>query len=402
MNTRYQRQYRVTVVGAGGGIGQPLTLLLKQSPLVTQLNLYDLHHSAGLALCGSDIVTIVAGVPRKPGMSRDDLFSVNANIIRDVFCGIAKHCPKALVSIVTNPIYYFRYNEETCTVGHGEYFVSLILSGFSPIERFRSILNPGEKVRLKSRGKGGLTKPLVPTSCLGELRPNLEIVYELQPGFLRDTYELRPTHLRGSPDRNLYIALKMGGRNSTVSLEVNSLVPLAAEIMDIHGVFDPCKLFGVTTLDVVRANTFIAELKGLNPLDVNCPCIGGHAGATIIPVISQCCPRVEFTEPQLKELIKKVQEAGTEVVKAKEGKGSATLSTAFATARLTFAMCRGLRGEKGVVECSYVRSDVTDAKFFSTPLVLGLGCLEKSPCPPPIILAASPAMQPPPRLKGYT
>lgn len=51
---------------------------------------------------------------------------------------------------------------------------------------------------------------------------------------------------------------------------------------------------GVTTLDVVRANTFIAEAKGLDVKDVDVPVIGGHAGETILPLISQvrgrCAP----------------------------------------------------------------------------------------------------------------
>jgi len=53
---------------------------------------------------GSDVVVIPAGVPRKPGMTRDDLFNVNAGIIKDISNSIAKNCPKALVAIITNPV----------------------------------------------------------------------------------------------------------------------------------------------------------------------------------------------------------------------------------------------------------------------------------------------------------
>jgi len=53
---------------------------------------------------GSDVVVIPAGVPRKPGMTRDDLFNVNAGIIKDISNSIAKICPKALVAIITNPV----------------------------------------------------------------------------------------------------------------------------------------------------------------------------------------------------------------------------------------------------------------------------------------------------------
>lgn len=66
------------------------------------------------------------------------------------------------------------------------------------------------------------------------------------------------------------------------------------------------------------------------------------------------------------------QEAGTEVVKAKAGAGSATLSMAYAGARFAFSLCRAIQGESNVVECSFVQSDVTEAKYFSTPILLGV------------------------------
>ena len=49
----------------------------------------------------------------------------------------------------------------------------------------------------------------------------------------------------------------------------------------------PCSVFGVTTLDIVRANTFVAEAKGLDVSTVNVPVIGGHSGVTILPLLSQ-------------------------------------------------------------------------------------------------------------------
>ena len=53
--TRAQSQYQVTVLGAAGGIGQPLSLLLKLRPAVTKLNVYDLAHTKGsrLHICGA-------------------------------------------------------------------------------------------------------------------------------------------------------------------------------------------------------------------------------------------------------------------------------------------------------------------------------------------------------------
>lgn len=95
------------------------------------------------SLEGVDLVLIPAGVPRKPGMTRDDLFNINAGIVKTLVEGVVKSCPKAILAIISNP--------------------------------------------------------------------------------------------------------------------VNSTVPIAAEVLKKAGVYDPQRLFGVTTLDVVRANTFVVS-----------------------------------------------------------------------------------------------------------------------------------------------
>jgi len=214
------------------------------------------------SLEGAEIVVIPAGVPRKPGMTRDDLFNTNASIVANLARAAAKVCPEAMIAIISNP--------------------------------------------------------------------------------------------------------------------VNSTVPIASEIYKKAGKYNPNKIFGVTTLDIVRANAFIAEKKGLDPANVNCPVVGGHAGVTIMPLISQCAPAVEFPADELKALTERIQDAGTEVVKAKAGAGSATLSMAYAAARFTDSLIKGMSGQEGVVECAYVASDVTEAKYFSTPLVLGPNGMEKN------------------------
>ena len=48
----------------------------------------------GKALKGCDLVIIPAGVPRKPGMTRDDLFNINASIVRALATAVAEHCPE--------------------------------------------------------------------------------------------------------------------------------------------------------------------------------------------------------------------------------------------------------------------------------------------------------------------
>lgn len=58
-------------------------------------------------------------------------------------------------------------------------------------------------------------------------------------------------------------------------------------------------------------------------------------------------------------------------MKAKDGAGSATLSMAYAGAEFTSYVARALKGEKGVRACAYVESSITDARFFSSPCILG-------------------------------
>lgn len=153
---------------------------------------------------------------------------------------------------------------------------------------------------------------------------------------------------------------------------VNSTVPIAAETLKAIGSYDPKKVIGVTSLDVVRANTFVAEAKGLDVKDVDVPVIGGHAGVTILPLLSQTTPAVTFTEAEKKVLTDKIQNAGTVVVEAKAGKGSATLSMAYAAARMAESVLLGLNGEPNIYECAFVQSDVVaDVPYFATKVLLG-------------------------------
>ena len=52
----------------------------------------------------SDIVVITSGVPRKPGMSRDDLISINTKIVKEVTQNVVKHSPNSIIIVVTNPL----------------------------------------------------------------------------------------------------------------------------------------------------------------------------------------------------------------------------------------------------------------------------------------------------------
>merc|ERR1712018_1004544 len=127
-STSSSNNVSVAVMGAAGGIGQPLSMLLKLNPAVTKLALYDIVATPGVAadlshietpgrvagfvgadqleasLAGAEIVVIPAGVPRKPGMTRDDLFNTNASIVATLAAAAAKVCPDAMVGIISNPV----------------------------------------------------------------------------------------------------------------------------------------------------------------------------------------------------------------------------------------------------------------------------------------------------------
>ncbi|KAL9020097.1 MAG: hypothetical protein Q9185_002654 [Variospora sp. 1 TL-2023] len=207
-------------------------------------------------------------------MTRDDLFNINAGIVRDLITGVAENCPKALILVISNP--------------------------------------------------------------------------------------------------------------------VNSTVPIAAEVMKQAGVFDPKRLFGVTTLDVVRAETFIQDFAGeKDPSKIVIPVVGGHSGETIVPLFSQSKPAINIPAEKLGPLVKRlfversigVQFGGDEVVQAKGGAGSATLSMAYAGYRFTESVIKAAKGQKGIIEPSYVYlpgidggdaiSKETGVDYFSVPIELG-------------------------------
>ena len=219
ISTTPRNLQKVAVLGAAGGIGQPMSLLLKLNPKVSQLSLYDLHNTPGVAadlshintpavvkgykgddqlaaaLKGADIVVIPAGVPRKPGMTRDDLFNINAGIVQKLAHQCAITCPKAFICVISNP--------------------------------------------------------------------------------------------------------------------VNATVPIVSEVFKKHSVHDPKRyfllnrIFGVTTLDILRANTFVGQVKGISPIGINVTVVGGHSGPTILPVLSGL--KHKFSDAEREALVQRIQ-----------------------------------------------------------------------------------------------
>merc|ERR1711877_105898 len=277
-NPSNNAKMKAVVAGASGGIGQPLSLLLKACPLVDELALYDVVNTPGVtadlshissvakiqgflpaddgmkkAMTGADIVVIPAGIPRKPGMTRDDLFKINAGIVQGLIQGCAENCPDAYILVMSNPK----------------------------------------------------------------------------------------------------------------------------------------KLFGVTTLDVVRAETFVGEITGeRDPSKTVIPVIGGHSGETIVPLFSQSKPAVKISDDKLDALVNRVQFGGDEVVKAKDGAGSATLSMAYAGFRFAEKVMKAAKGESGIVEPTFVYlpgvaggdevAKATGLEYFSVPVELGKDGAQKA------------------------
>lgn len=150
---------------------------------------------------------------------------------------------------------------------------------------------------------------------------------------------------------------------------VNSVVPAMTELWVKKGL-NPNKVVGITTLDIVRANKFVHEVTGADIEGINIPIIGGHAGSTILPLFSQDAAAATIAQDKIPDLDKKVQDAGTVVVAAKNGKGSATLSMAYAGAQLGAAVLAGLNGEERT-ECAYVKSSITELPYFASKVTFG-------------------------------
>jgi malate dehydrogenase len=143
------------------------------------------------------------------------------------------------------------------------------------------------------------------------------------------------------------------------------------------GTFDPARLFGVTTLDVVRASRFLSSIVGTNPKGTRVTVVGGHSGVTIVPLLSQTkgAKGLIGDREKWEKLIQRIQYGGDEVVKAKDGAGSATLSMAFAAAKFTNSLLRALKGEKVIVVPTFVKSPLFEkegVEFFSSNVELGV------------------------------
>ena len=86
------------------GVPQGKALDLAQSAPVEGYNSTLKGTSEYKDIADADVVIVTAGVPRKPGMSRDDLLEINLKVMEQVGAGISKYAPEAFVICITNPL----------------------------------------------------------------------------------------------------------------------------------------------------------------------------------------------------------------------------------------------------------------------------------------------------------
>lgn len=143
-----------------------------------------------------------------------------------------------------------------------------------------------------------------------------------------------------------------------ISNPVNSLVPMAKEILTAAGVYDPRKLTGVTTLDIVRANTFVSQMKGMKTSETNVPVIGGHSGLTILPLLSQTSPSVSFTDDEIDALSARIRDVSWALPLLPAHSGSGTEGC---LALLVPTAATGAHSAKGARALTRCRALVTSA-----------------------------------------
>lgn len=156
---------------------------------------------------------------------------------------------------------------------------------------------------------------------------------------------------------------------------LNIIVPIVARILKKEDAYDPKRLFGVTALDVVRAKTFLGKIIDVDPMQVSVPVIGGHSPDTILPVISHSYPVFDRSLSVRETLQNRIRNAELDLVQTMTSEGkcerSSALAMAYATAHFVKALLDALNGGKNIIEYAYVQSDVTEAKFFASPVKLG-------------------------------
>ncbi|XP_061395872.1 malate dehydrogenase, mitochondrial-like [Musca vetustissima] len=167
-----------------------------------------------------------------------------------------------------------------------------------------------------------------------------------------------------------------------VTNPVNSLVPLAAELLKKHGIYNPRRLSGCTKVDAMRAATFLAEYMAVDPRYVHVPVIGGHSEKSIVPLLSQSQPKFALDlETQIK-LANRIINGGQEVVLAKNHQGAAQHSMGYCVAQFCDSVVSALQGVKNIQEVGFIPSEINELPYFACQFQLnreGIGGHQRLP-----------------------
>ena len=137
----------VVLLDVNEGVAKGKALDLYESSPVEQFDSRVIGTSDYRDIADSDIVIITAGMPRKPGMSRDDLLSVNAKIMKEVCEGIKKHAPQSTLIVVSNPLDAMAYVAKQVTGFPRERVIGM--AGVLDTARFRTFISEATGVSVK-------------------------------------------------------------------------------------------------------------------------------------------------------------------------------------------------------------------------------------------------------------
>ncbi|PZC82550.1 malate dehydrogenase-like [Helicoverpa zea] len=147
-----------------------------------------------------------------------------------------------------------------------------------------------------------------------------------------------------------------------VTEPINSVIPMAAEVLRNHGEYDPRKLFGITGIDALRAQTLYAAQNNFNPRNCMVPVIGGHSDKTAIPLLSQSQPDSAFDAKMSQEFTLKFRKTDDRILRAKRG-FSPILSVAFSALLFTRSVLDALDGRPARVNAFIENNDFGTSYF---------------------------------------
>jgi malate dehydrogenase len=210
----------------------------------------------GEALKGADVVIIPAGVPRKPGMTRDDLFKINAGIVKALVEACGKHCPKVRAASS-------QAGTDACS---WQLFVEVQVTESLPCNTQADWSLPSLMAVVQAL-LNIISNPVNSTVPIAAETLKRLGVYDEKRVLGVTTLDV----VRCLPHLVIWLLWRCLSR-------------LAATLM--------CPPPRVSSAWQVRAKTFYAEKAGLDVSKVDVPVVGGHAGVTILPLFSQvrvCC-----------------------------------------------------------------------------------------------------------------